>query len=41
MAKMCVPNIIKKINMKVYNFLMRLNETRYYYGTKVASVYVN
>ena len=28
MAKMCVPNIIKKANMKVYNFLMRLNETR-------------
>ena len=26
MAKLCVPNIIKKINMKVYNFLMRLNE---------------
>ena len=28
MAKTCVPNIIKRINMKVYNFLMRLNETR-------------
>ena len=28
MAKLCVPNIIKKINMQVYNFLMRLNETR-------------
>ena len=28
MAKMCVPNIIKRTNMKVYNFLMRLNETR-------------
>ena len=28
MAKMCVPNIIKKVNMKVCNFLMRLNETR-------------
>ena len=27
MAKLCVPNIIKR-NMKVYNFLMRLNETR-------------
>ena len=26
MAKMCVPNIIKRVNMKVYNFLMRLNE---------------
>ena len=27
MAILCVPNIIKRINMKVYNFLMRLNET--------------
>ena len=28
MTKLCVPNIIKRVNMKVYNFLMRLNETR-------------
>ena len=28
MARLCVPNIIKRINMNVYNFLMRLNETR-------------
>ena len=28
MAKLCVPNMIKRINMKVYNFLMRLNEAR-------------
>ena len=28
MAKMCVPNTIKRVNMKVHNFLMRLNETR-------------
>ena len=27
-AKLCVPNIIKRINMKVYNLLMMLNETR-------------
>ena len=27
-AKLCVPNIIKRVNMKVYNFLKRLNETR-------------
>ena len=27
MAKLCVPGIIKIINMEVYNFLMRLNET--------------
>ena len=29
MAKLCIPNIIKRINMKVYNFLMMLNETRH------------
>ena len=23
MAKLCVPNVIKRINMQVYNFLMR------------------
>ena len=28
MAKLCVPNIIKRINMKAHNFLVRLNETR-------------
>ena len=28
MARLCVPNIIKGINMQVYNFLMGLNETR-------------
>ena len=28
MAKMCVPNVAKRVNMKVYNFLMRLNATR-------------
>ena len=28
MPKICVPKIIKNVNMKVYNFLMTLNETR-------------
>ena len=28
MSKICVPKIIKNVSMKVYNFLMRLNETR-------------
>ena len=28
MAKLCVPNVIKGVNMQAYNFLMRLNETR-------------
>ena len=27
MSKICVPNVIKNINMQVYNFLMRLNKT--------------
>ena len=27
-SKICVPQIIKNVNMKVYNFLMRINETR-------------
>ena len=28
MAKLCVPGIVKRVNMQVYTFLMRLNETR-------------
>ena len=28
MAKLCVPNVIKSVDMQVYNFLMRLKETR-------------
>ena len=28
MSRICVPNIIKNVNIKVYNFLMMLNETR-------------
>ena len=28
MSKICVPKIIKNVNIKFYNFLMRLNETR-------------
>ena len=27
-AKLCVPNVIKRVDMQVYNFLMRLNKTR-------------
>ena len=27
-AKLCIPKIIKNVNMQVYNSLMRLNETR-------------
>ena len=28
MAKICVPDIVKSVNMKVYNLLMRANETK-------------
>ena len=28
MSKICIPKIIKNVNMKVYNFLMMFNETR-------------
>ena len=28
MSEICVPVIVKNVNMQVYNFLMRLNETR-------------
>ena len=28
MARICVPNIIENVNIKVYNFLMRLKELR-------------
>ena len=28
MAKLCIPDVIKRVNMQVYNFLMMLNETR-------------
>ena len=39
--KLCVPNVIKRVNVQVYNFLMRLNKLVMYYGMKVASAYVN
>ena len=29
MSKICIPKIIKNVNMQVYNFLVRLNETRH------------
>ena len=28
-AKICVPNIIKKLNVKVFNLISRTNETRH------------
>ena len=34
MAKLCVPNVIKSVNMKAYNFSMKLVM---YCGTKVVN----
>ena len=28
-AKMCVPNVVKMLNVKVFNLISRTNETRY------------
>ena len=28
-AKVCVPNIVKNLNVKVFNLMSRTNETRY------------
>ena len=28
-AKMCVPNVVKMLNVKVFNLMSRTNETRY------------
>ena len=28
-AKICVPNVIKDLNVKVFNLISRTNETRY------------
>ena len=39
MSKICIPKVIKNVNIKVYNFLMRLNETRN--GTKVVNACVD
>ena len=40
MAKLYVRNVIKGVNMQVYNFLDKVKFVMYY-GMKVASVYVN
>ena len=40
-AKICVPNIIKNVNVKVYNSLMRLNESRNVLWLKVVNAYLD
>ena len=37
--KLCVPDVVKDINIKVFNLMSRTNETRYVLGFKL--VYVN
>ena len=39
--KLCVPNVIKGLNMKVYNFLTMLMKLVMHYGMKVVNVFVN
>ena len=41
MSKICVHKFIKNVNMKVYNFLMRLKKLVMYYGLKVVNVCVD
>ena len=41
MAKMCVPNITERVNMKVYNFLIGLMKLVMCYGMKVVNAYVD
>ena len=36
MTKLCIPNVIKRVNVQVYNFLMMLNKIVMYYGVKFA-----
>ena len=39
--RLCVPNVIKGLNMEVYNFLTTIMKLVMYYGTKVVNVFVN
>ena len=39
--KLCVPNVIKGLNMKVYNFLTMLMKLVMHYGMKVVNLFVN
>ena len=40
-AKLCVPDTIKKINVKVLNSMSRTNETRHVNGIKLVNVSVD
>ena len=40
-AKICVPNDVKDLNVKVFNLMSRTNGTRFVNGMKPVSVYVD
>ena len=40
-AKICVPDVAKDLNVKVFNLMSRTNETRQKNGIKPVSVYVD
>ena len=40
-AKVCVPDVVKKLNIKVFNLMSRTNETRHINGMKRMSVNVD
>ena len=40
-AKICVPDVVKKLNIKVFNLMSRTNETRHIIGMKHMSVNVD
>ena len=40
-AKLCVPDIIKSINVKVFNLMSRINETRQIICMKLVNVFVD
>ena len=40
-ARICVPDIMKKLNVKVFNLLSRTNETRFIESHENVSAYVD
>ena len=40
-VKLCVPNVVKNINLKVFNLMSRTNETRYIKFMKLVSANVD
>ena len=40
-AKLCVPDVVKNIHIKVFNLMSRTNEARYINGTTLVNVNVD